>query len=88
MKEMKKKTPSEESFDLKYCERCGALWLRPASEARIYCVGCSHEMAQLPPSSSGVERGRTSRAVEQESDNGDRYEGGEINFESLEAWNE
>lgn len=87
MKAGKGRTPREESFELKYCERCGALWLRPVSGALIYCVGCSHEMAQLPPSSSEVERIRTPRGVQQEND-GDRYEGDEINLGSLEAWNE
>jgi hypothetical protein len=44
-----------ESFDdvlvpveLKYCERCGGLWLRPKQETEIYCPGCVPQMAELP----------------------------------------
>ena len=41
----------EVNLELKYCERCGGLWLRPAGGAEIYCVNCAREMAQLPPPS-------------------------------------
>jgi Zn-finger nucleic acid-binding protein len=40
----------ESSLELKYCERCGGLWLRPAGGNQIYCVICSRAMAELPPS--------------------------------------
>jgi hypothetical protein len=26
--------------ELKICERCGALWLRPIHSGWIYCAGC------------------------------------------------
>jgi len=39
----------ELQFELKYCERCGGLWLRPLDGGQIYCVSCSREMAELPP---------------------------------------
>jgi Zn-finger nucleic acid-binding protein len=35
-------------FELKYCERCGGLWLRPAGGEQIYCTGCGREMAKFP----------------------------------------
>jgi hypothetical protein len=35
-------------FHLKYCERCGGLWLRPDGAATPYCPGCEHFMAALP----------------------------------------
>ena len=38
----------EMKFELKYCERCGGLWLRPAGGEQIYCAGCGREMAKLP----------------------------------------
>jgi hypothetical protein len=44
--------------DLKYCERCGGLWLRPAGSKRVYCVGCEPEMAQLPLVTGGRNRTR------------------------------
>jgi hypothetical protein len=33
---------------LKYCERCGGLWLRPEGDATPYCPRCEHFMAALP----------------------------------------
>jgi hypothetical protein len=27
-------------LELKICERCGALWLRPGDRNWIYCTGC------------------------------------------------
>jgi len=33
-------------FELKYCERCGALWLRPRAAAAVYCVPCARQMAE------------------------------------------
>ena len=35
-------------FQLKYCERCGGLWLRPAGTATAYCPNCEPLMAALP----------------------------------------
>jgi hypothetical protein len=34
--------------ELKYCERCGGLWLRETDEGEIYCPGCRPEMMDLP----------------------------------------
>jgi hypothetical protein len=39
---------NELQFELKYCERCGGLWLRPVGGEQIYCVACGQEIAQLP----------------------------------------
>jgi hypothetical protein len=46
---------NELQVELKYCERCGGLWLRPAGGGQIYCAACGQEMAKLPAASS--ERG-------------------------------
>ena len=35
-------------FQLKYCERCGSLWLRPDATSSPYCPNCEHIMAALP----------------------------------------
>ncbi len=35
-------------LELKYCERCGALWLRRAGGEESYCKSCFVEMEQLP----------------------------------------
>ncbi|MGA9510545.1 MAG: hypothetical protein WBV55_18135 [Candidatus Sulfotelmatobacter sp.] len=39
------------SLELKYCERCGGLWLRPVGGEQIYCAACGRAMAELPPAS-------------------------------------
>jgi hypothetical protein len=39
----------EMSLELKYCERCGGLWLRPAGGGQVYCVACASEMGEMPP---------------------------------------
>jgi hypothetical protein len=48
------KTEETLSFELKYCERCGGLWLRPAGGEQIYCVDCGRDMAELPAASCKV----------------------------------
>jgi uncharacterized Zn finger protein (UPF0148 family) len=35
------------TIELKYCERCGGLWLRHAGSAEVYCVTCAPEMQQV-----------------------------------------
>ncbi len=45
------KPGNEQKVELKYCERCGGLWLRPVGGGQIYCAACAREMAQLPPGS-------------------------------------
>jgi uncharacterized Zn finger protein (UPF0148 family) len=35
-------------LDLKYCERCGGLWLRPQGTNGVYCAICSKHLAAMP----------------------------------------
>jgi hypothetical protein len=35
-------------MELKYCERCGGLWLRAQGVEGVYCPGCSVRLAELP----------------------------------------
>ena len=35
-------------LELKYCERCGGLWLRPHRADGVYCPGCAIRMADFP----------------------------------------
>jgi len=35
-------------LELKYCERCGGLWLREKGETQVYCAPCALEVAELP----------------------------------------
>jgi hypothetical protein len=34
--------------ELKYCERCGGLWLRPQQAGGVYCFGCRVRLADRP----------------------------------------
>jgi len=36
-------------LELKYCERCGGLWLRPKDSDLIFCGGCTKAIAGLVP---------------------------------------
>lgn len=35
-------------LELKYCERCGGLWLRPRGAQEVYCSPCAVKMSELP----------------------------------------
>jgi Zn-finger nucleic acid-binding protein len=43
-----RRSDAEVQFELKYCERCGGLWLRPMGGGQIYCRACWGEMKKLP----------------------------------------
>ena len=45
--------------ELKYCEACGTLWLRPQSSTARYCRRCEKVMAELSRA------GRTAPAEEE-----------------------
>ncbi len=34
--------------ELKYCERCGGLWLRECGAGEVYCTKCQPLVAELP----------------------------------------
>lgn len=38
----------EVAMELKYCERCGGLWLRTRGESEVYCGSCRLRMADMP----------------------------------------
>ena len=38
---------STHCVELKYCEACGVLWLRPRGKPAIYCIRCKQIMAEL-----------------------------------------
>jgi hypothetical protein len=71
---------NELSLELKYCERCGGLWLRPVGSGQIYCADCGRAMAELPPAScqlgnARVPRGPRWAANRWETDDYDEEEG-------------
>jgi Zn-finger nucleic acid-binding protein len=46
-------------LELKYCERCGGLWLRPRGCDGVLCASCCAQMAEL----TGAWRKRNARAL-------------------------
>jgi hypothetical protein len=40
--------PELVQLELKYCERCGGLWLRLRGAPDVYCAACAEEMFDLP----------------------------------------
>lgn len=36
-------------LELKYCERCGGLWIRPQGGQEVYCGNCAKAILELPP---------------------------------------
>ena len=52
-------------LELKYCERCGALWLRRMGSEGVYCAVCGPKMVSVPmPRKSGGVRLRMSRDLQ------------------------
>lgn len=45
---MQRSGSSFEELELKYCERCGALWLRRKGTERVYCGVCVPKMNEMP----------------------------------------
>ncbi len=41
--------PQYPKLELKYCERCGGLWLRPQGGDAVYCAACAEALRELPP---------------------------------------
>jgi len=39
--------PTEVLIELKYCERCGGLFLRPSHHPQVYCGKCVHIMLEI-----------------------------------------
>ncbi len=68
---------NELQFELKYCERCGGLWLRPVGGGQVYCVACGLAMSELPRGSRKAETARLPRQV--------RW-GADVDFEGYEEY--
>jgi hypothetical protein len=59
MTQKKENSSADESkLELKYCERCGSLWLRPVGGGQIYCRACACALGDLPPVSCELTRVR------------------------------
>ena len=38
---------SERKLELKYCERCGGLWIRPQGSGHPYCAPCTVQIKNM-----------------------------------------
>jgi len=55
--------------ELKYCERCGALWLRPQKTDGAYCAACRACLAAMPdPGKSPARKARRRARVRKTED--------------------
>jgi hypothetical protein len=45
---------AERNVELKYCERCGGLFLRTPGAGIVYCGGCAFRMGQDPESAEVI----------------------------------
>jgi Zn-finger nucleic acid-binding protein len=52
--------------ELKYCERCGGLWLRPQRQAGVHCASCRACLEAMP--GGGVASIRKARRQSPETD--------------------
>jgi len=56
---------TEVKIELKYCERCGGLFLRPADATDVYCITCVPEMCQMAaPSKKPASREHWNRTLQ------------------------
>jgi uncharacterized Zn finger protein (UPF0148 family) len=53
----------EIQVELKYCERCGGLWLRPRGADGVYCASCRVRLAAMPSPEEGPPREARRRRV-------------------------
>ncbi len=59
----------EIQVELKYCERCGALWLRPQGADGVYCASCRVFLAAMPnPGEAPPRKARRRKARAQRTD--------------------
>jgi len=58
---MGKMENEEIHVELKYCERCGGLWLRPQGTEGAYCAGCREHLESRPDPGEALPRKRRRR---------------------------
>jgi Zn-finger nucleic acid-binding protein len=59
----------EIQVELKYCERCGGLWLRQQGKGGVYCGSCSVLLAAMPnPGEAPPRKPRRRKASAQSTD--------------------
>jgi uncharacterized Zn finger protein (UPF0148 family) len=69
MKSSSKMEWQEIQVELKYCERCGGLWLRLQGNGGVYCASCDVRLQARPdPGGVPMSRARRRKRREQETD--------------------
>ena len=59
----------ETHVELKYCERCGGLWLRPQGAEGVYCASCRVVLSAMPdPGEPSPRKPRRRKARQQGTD--------------------
>jgi Zn-finger nucleic acid-binding protein len=86
VKARKRTGGGESSLELKYCERCGGLWLRPVGGKQIYCRICSRAMAELPAATTEVKRKSNRRNDWEVEEEFEGYTIGEIEPDEAGGW--
>jgi len=72
--------------ELKYCERCGGLWLRPQGADDVYCAGCRVRLEALPDSEEApVRRGRRRKERAGETDGRREHLHSSVRIECLQG---
>ena len=56
MKRNHRKEKNPVRMELKYCEHCGSLWLRPSGTEKVYCESCQAKVAELPRAKKSAAR--------------------------------
>ena len=57
------KDSGETQVELKYCERCGGLWLRPRGTHQVHCASCRARLAARPEPGEQLSRRRRNTEV-------------------------
>lgn len=84
-KEQDSMSQKELQFELKYCERCGGLWLRPVGGGQIYCMACGRAIAELPTRLKEVQTSGVSGVERWGGDDGEFEEYGGYEGSDLDA---
>jgi len=76
---------AEIQVELKYCERCGGLWLRPKGAGGVYCAGCRAHLEAMPDPGPASSRKARSRRKARTQGSAIQREGLQARIESLEG---
>ena len=76
---------AEIHVELKYCERCGGLWLRPQGTEGVYCGGCEELLETMPDPGEAPSQRSLRRKARSGSGLRSEARGGEVWLDKLEG---